>query len=144
MEPQSGIIIVRNRPTDRPTTRPHQCLRLSPPIMSVPTYFVCPHLLCLSPPIMSVPTYYVCPHLLCLSPPIMFVPNNYVCPHLLCLSPPNMSVPSYYVCPPNFFSGLTLFWFKFYSGPIICGYPTPTYFHMSFLLGMWGKGKEGI
>ena len=30
----------------------------SPSIMSVPTYYVCPHLSCLSPPITSVPTYY--------------------------------------------------------------------------------------
>ena len=44
---------------------------MSPPIMSVPSYHVCPNLLCLSPPILSVPTYCVCPHLLCLSPPIV-------------------------------------------------------------------------
>ena len=31
-------------------------------------------------PFMSVPTFYVCPHLLCLSPPFMYF-------HLLCLSP---------------------------------------------------------
>ena len=67
------------------------------PIMSVPTYYVRPHLLCLSPPIMSVPTFHVCPtyyvrpHLLCLSPPIMSVPTL-------------MSVPTYYICPhPSFF-----------------------------------------
>ena len=57
------------------------CASLSPPIMSVPTNYVCPHLLCLSPPIVSVPTYYVCP----LSPPIMSVPTYHICPHLLCL-----------------------------------------------------------
>ena len=67
--------------------------------MSVPTFYVCPHLLCLSPPIMSVPTFHVCPHILCLSPPFMSVPTYYVCPHLLCLSPPIMSLPTYYVCP---------------------------------------------
>ena len=78
----------------------HLCL--SPPIMyvprfmSVPTYFVCPNLLCLSPPIMSVPTFYVCLHLLCLSPPFMSVPTFYVCPRLLCLSPPFMSVPTHH------------------------------------------------
>ena len=49
------------------------CVSLSPPNMFVPTYYVCPHLLCLSPPIMSVPTYYVCPHQLCLSPPINYI-----------------------------------------------------------------------
>ena len=38
---------------------------------------VCPNLLCLSPPIISVPTYYVCPHRLCLSPLIMFVPTHH-------------------------------------------------------------------
>ena len=59
----------------------HQISTEEFPIMSVP-------LLCLSPPIMSVPTVYVCPHLLCLSPPIMSVPTYYVCPHLFCLSPP--------------------------------------------------------
>ena len=45
------------------------------PCRSVPTYYVCPHLLCLSPPIMSVPTHYVYPHLLfcvSLSPTIIF------------------------------------------------------------------------
>ena len=72
---------------------------LSPPFMSVPSFYVCPYLLCVSPPIMSVPTFYVCPHLLCLSPPIMSVPTFYVCSHLLCLSPPIMSVPTNYVCP---------------------------------------------
>ena len=75
------------------------CVCLSPPIMSLPTFYVCPHLLCLSPPIMSVPTYYVCLHLLRLSPPFMSVPTYYVCPHLLCLSPLIMSVPIFYVCP---------------------------------------------
>ena len=39
--------------------------------MSVPNYYVSPHLLCVSPPIMSVATYYVCPHLLYMSPHIM-------------------------------------------------------------------------
>ena len=68
----------------------------SPPNMSVPTYYVCPHLLCLSPPIMSVPTFYVCPHLLCLSPPFMSAPTYNVCPKLLCLSPPIMSVPTHH------------------------------------------------
>ena len=67
--------------------------------MSVPTYYVCPHLSCLSPPIMSLPTNYVCPHLLCLSPPIMSVPTYYVCPNLSCLSPHIMSVPSFHVRP---------------------------------------------
>ena len=69
-------------PEGKPPTRPHGFF------MSVPTYYVCPHLLCLSPPIMSVPTYHVCPHISCLSPPIMSVPTFHVCPHLLCLSPP--------------------------------------------------------
>ena len=41
---------------------------------SVPTYYVCPHLLRLSQSNMSVLTYYVCPHLICLSPSIMSVP----------------------------------------------------------------------
>ena len=72
-------------------------------VMSVPTFYVCPHLLCLSPHIMSVPTYHVCPNLLCLSPPIMSVPTYYICPHLSCLSPPIMSVPTYYVCPHQLF-----------------------------------------
>ena len=55
--------------------------------MSVPTYYVCPPLLCLSPPIMAVPKFYVCPHFLCLSPPFMSVPTFYVCPNLLfCVS----------------------------------------------------------
>ena len=47
-----------------------------PPIMSIPTSYVCPHLSFLSPPLMSVPTYYVCPYLLCLSIPIMSVPTR--------------------------------------------------------------------
>ena len=95
-------------------------LCLSPPIMSVPTFYLCPPLLCLFPPfmsvptdyqlclsqpIMSVPTFYVYPHLLCLSPPIMSVPTFYVCPHRL----PIMSVPTYYVCPhPSFFCSQAL------------------------------------
>ena len=39
---------------------PHllSCVSLYPSIMPVPAYYVCPHLFCLSPPIMSVPTYY--------------------------------------------------------------------------------------
>ena len=64
--------------------------------MSVPTYYVCPHLLCLSSPIMSVLTYYVCPQLLCLFLPIMsivvLVWDWYVfvlvCPH--CVSCPQL------------------------------------------------------
>ena len=76
---------------------PH-LLCLSPPIMSALTNYVCPHPLCLSPPVMSVPTYCVCPQQLCLSPPIMSVSTYYVCPYLLCLSPPIMSVPTYDVC----------------------------------------------
>ena len=79
MEPRSGIIFCLNRPTSRPAGRPPDHLNfkaegkaphcvslsspicLSPPIMSVSTYYVCPHLSCLSPTIMSVPTYYDCP-----------------------------------------------------------------------------------
>ena len=79
--------------------------------MSVPIYYVCPHLLCLSPPIMSVPIFHVCPHLSFLFPPIISVPpimsfpTYHVCPHLSCLSPPIMSVPTYHVCPHlSFFS----------------------------------------
>ena len=94
----------------------HVCphlLCLSPPSMSVPTYHVCPLLLCLSQSIMSVPTYYVCPHLSCLSPPIMSVPTYHVCPLLICLSPPIMSVPTDYfvlVCPqPSFLCWQALF-----------------------------------
>jgi len=67
--------------------------------MPVPTFYVCPHLLCLSPPIMSIPTFYVCAHLLYLSQPIMSVLTYYVCPHLLCLSPPIMPVPTYILTP---------------------------------------------
>ena len=102
MEPRSGTISWKNRPPTHPPTWPYGfwfCVSLSPPIMSVPIYYVCPHLLCLSPAIMSVPIYYVCPHLVCLSPPIMSVPSYYVCPNQLCLSPPIMSVPTYLVCP---------------------------------------------
>ena len=119
MEPRSGIIF---QPATRPPQRFRSCISaftdqslskqglptynvcpnllcMSPPIMSVPSYHVCPHLLCLSPPSMSVPTYHVCPLLLCLSQSIMSVPTYYVCPHLSCLSPPIMSVPMYHVCP---------------------------------------------
>ena len=97
MEPRSGIIFCKNRPGPTSQSSLLQSMvfyvSLSPPIMSVPTYHVCPHLSCLSPPIMSVPTYYVCPHLPIMSVPTYFVcPTYYVCPHLLCLSPPIMSV----------------------------------------------------
>ena len=90
---------------------PEVVWKASAHFMSVPTFYVCPHLLCLSPPFMSVPIYYVCPivyvclhllypsSLLCLSPPFMSVPTYYVCPHLSCLSPHIMSVPTFYVCP---------------------------------------------
>merc|ERR1712208_271383 len=100
MEPRSGIIFCKNRldrpdPTD-PTSQSSfegsnlrislPDLQLTSPIMSVPTFYVCPQILCLSPPIMSVPTCYVCPHLLCLSPPVMSVP-------------PIMSVPTFMSVP---------------------------------------------
>ena len=76
MEPRSGYISCK---TTHPATRHLSLEALDISInlsdhMSVPTYYVCPHLLCLSPPIMSVPTFHVCPHLLCLSPPIVSVP----------------------------------------------------------------------
>ena len=96
LEPRSGIIFCKNRPGPTSQSSLLQSMvfyvSLSPPIMSVPTYHVCPHLSCLSPPIMSVPTYYVCPHLPIMSVPTYFVcptyyvcPTFYVCPHLLCL-----------------------------------------------------------
>ena len=89
--------------------------------MSVPTYYVCAHLLCLSSPIMYVLTYNVCPQLLCLSPPIMSIAtlgSNLDSESRLCSEEPEwdlkslltnppthsapqffMSVPMYYVCP---------------------------------------------
>ena len=77
MEPRSGIISCKKPSTHPPRHLSLEGLDLSINLsdhMSVPTYYVCPHLLCLSPPIMSVPTFHVCPHLLCLSPPIVSVP----------------------------------------------------------------------
>ena len=104
MEPQNGIISCKKPPIHPPTgsdgNQKQARWRLVFWILN-PWCFVLvwPHLICLSPPIMSVPTFYVSLHLLCLSPPIMSVPTYYACPHLLCLSPPIMSVPTYYVCP---------------------------------------------
>ena len=83
MEPWSGIISCKKPPTNPPAIKVWKAH-----IMSVPTFYVCPHLICLSPPIMSVPTFYVCPHLLCLSSPYMSVPTFHVCPDISCLSPP--------------------------------------------------------
>ena len=101
MEPRSGYIMQLEPPTHHIGWKSEAysplLLCLSPPFMSVPTYYVCHHLLCLSPPYMSVPTFYGCPHFLCLTllfmsvPPFMSVPTHYVCPLLLfcvCLSPP--------------------------------------------------------
>ena len=78
MEPRSGIISWKNHQPTHPHHMDFSCgiystlNSLSPPIMSVPTYYVRPNLSCLSPPIVSVPNYYVCsgcfflcaPHLL--------------------------------------------------------------------------------
>ena len=93
---------------------PEVVWKASAHFMSVPTFYVCPHLLCLSPHFMSVPIYYVCPivyvclhllypsSLLCLSPPFMSVPTYfvcphlYVCPHVLYPSSPIMSVPNHH------------------------------------------------
>ena len=91
------------------------------PHLSVPTYYVCPNLLCLSSPIMSVLTYNVCYQLLCLSLPIMSIAtlgSNLDSESKLCSEEPEwvikslltdppthpapqffMSVPMYYVCP---------------------------------------------
>ena len=57
MEPQSGIIFGQNQPMHRLRNQPDGLVERS--YISVVTYHVCPHLLCLSPPISSVPTFYV-------------------------------------------------------------------------------------
>ena len=80
---EAAILCSWNHPPTRPTgsvgNQKHARWR--------PQIAVCPHLFCLSPPFMSVPTYfvcphlYVCPHVLYPSSPIMSVPNH----HFNCL-----------------------------------------------------------
>ena len=107
--------------------------------MSVPTYYVCPNLLCLSSPIMSVLTYNVCYQLLCLSLPIMSIAtlgSNLDSESKLCSEEPEWDLKSLLTNPPtrllDFFLDSESMVFCVSLSPPIMSVPTfmsvPTYY----------------